>query len=82
MVPVDHVQVMPTAPRLGSVSAMLKSIKHRLTGSRSENSTDMSSEASGVIDLGAEDPADDKPVKVGASSRACRSSIALTCLRE
>jgi hypothetical protein len=82
VVPVDHVKVMSTAPRPGSVSTMFKSIKHRLTGSKSENKSDMSSGASGVVDLGADDPADDKPVKVGASQGASRSSTALTYLRE
>jgi hypothetical protein len=79
--PVDHVKAMSTSSRPGSVSAMLKSIKHRLTGSKSENNPDMSAEASGVVDLGADDPSDDKPVKVGVSQGAWYST-ALTHLRE
>jgi hypothetical protein len=76
---------MSTSPRPGSVSGLLKSIKHRITGSsnKSEDSRDMSSEASGVVDLGAADPSDDKPVKVEPFSRRLYAHCSpLICLQE
>jgi hypothetical protein len=43
----------------------------------------MSSEASGVVDLGAADPSDDKPVKVEPFSRRLYAHCSpLICLQE